>query len=85
MRLANVPAGSDSHSVVLKELCREILQLVQECSARERKLEDFGRAGVKKTPEGNAKSLSLSWIHIIRVVTENLTLSDTQHFYNLGT
>ena len=69
---------------MLKELCREILQLVQECSSRERKLEDIGKVVLKKSGEDNTRNTAGPWIHIIRAVTRNLTFSDTQHFYNLG-
>jgi hypothetical protein len=84
LKLADTSGGTDADNVVLKELCREILQLVQECSVRERKLENVGNVALKKTGEDNTSSTSGSWIHIIRAVTHNLTFSDTQHFYNLG-
>ena len=84
MRLADTSGGTDGDDVVLKELCREILQLVQECSLRERKLEDIGNVVLKKSGEDKTANTAGPWIHIIRAVTRNLTFSDTQHFYNLG-
>jgi hypothetical protein len=83
-RLADVPSGTDDDYVVSKQLCREILQLVQECSVHERKLDEGGIAVPKKISDGNTGNPSGSWIHIIQAVTQNLTFSDTQHFYNLG-
>ena len=84
LRLADTSGGTDGDDIVLKELCREILQLVQECSVRERKLEDIGYVVLKKSGEDNTSNTAGPWIHIIRAVTRNLTFSDTQHFYNLG-
>lgn len=83
-RLADVPSGTDGDYVVLKQLCEEVLQLVQEYSVHERKLREAGSAVLKKSSGGNSANSAGSWIHIIHAVAKNLTFSDTQHFYNLG-
>jgi hypothetical protein len=83
-RLADVPNGTSDDYMMSKQLCREILQLVQECSVHERQLKEARSTVPKKSGDGNTGSPSGSWIHIIQAVTQNLTFSDTQHFYNLG-
>jgi hypothetical protein len=84
LRLADTSGGTDGDDVVLRELCREMLQLVQECSMRESKSEDIGNVVLKKSGEDSRSNTAGPWIHIIRAVTRNLMFSDTQHFYNLG-
>ncbi|XP_069703739.1 rotatin isoform X2 [Periplaneta americana] len=75
LKLADMPGGSENASGMSKEMCRELLKLVQECAAREKKSRHVNK---------NSEHKSESWIHIIRAITENLTFSDTQHFYNLA-
>ncbi|KAJ4439914.1 hypothetical protein ANN_08044 [Periplaneta americana] len=75
LKLADMPGGSENAGGMSKEMCRELLKLVQECAAREKKTWHVNK---------NSENKSESWIHIIRAITENLTFSDTQHFYNLG-
>ncbi|XP_021941770.1 rotatin isoform X2 [Zootermopsis nevadensis] len=84
LRIAAVASGTDDDCLVSKQLCREILKLVQECSSHERKLEEAESAVPKKSAGGDTGSRSGSWTHIIQAVTQNLTFSDTQTFYNLA-
>ncbi|PSN54415.1 hypothetical protein C0J52_10976 [Blattella germanica] len=79
-RLAEATHGSDNQHNTSEEVCRELLHLVKVCSSNERMVEDIQISKIKK-PEDN---LSKSWIHIIKAISQNITFSDAQHFYNLA-
>nr|CAD7425701.1 unnamed protein product [Timema monikensis] len=61
-----------------KELYRALLALCRDCASLESRLEDVGTVLVRPVKKGR------TWEPLVKTITLNLKLSDTQHFYNLA-
>ncbi|KAJ9599098.1 hypothetical protein L9F63_010435, partial [Diploptera punctata] len=81
-KLSEVICGSENQGSKSENICREMLQLVKKCSTLERNQENFYQIEIKKS--GDKSNFYGSWIHIISAISQNITFSDTQHFYNLA-
>ena len=77
-KLSEVTCGTENQGSKSEDICREMLQIVRKCSMQERN----HKLIMNKC--GNGNNLPGSWIHIISAISQNITFSDAQHFYNLG-
>lgn len=60
----------------------ELLSLIADCSLLEQHF--FDSAMLPESEERVPRPRTKNWIHVIKIITENLKFSDTEQFYNLG-